>query len=198
MSLPSNAISLFAELLRKRLALYGEEFLFQSQEALITFLFAYSIIKAEEQLINKVFIEYPITTAYGSRDKIDLYIDSSNGCYVEVKYIRPIPSGMTRPFPQHRGKIIADIAKLLSLVSEKAIKCILLVSDKSFINHLANKPGFPLYDKSWSGSIESLVVNETERKQIGNFEKVKALNLRMLNRRLIKVNSLIIVLWQIE
>jgi len=159
------------KLLQERITIYEERFTVLSQEALMAFLFGHSIVDVNENFLNKVFIEYPIETNSGSRDKIDIYVDAHLGYYVEIKYVRPIPSGMNRPLPQHRGKLIGDVSKLCILTPPEAHKYLLLIADEEFIRHLYNKPGFIFKGVSWKGSIGGLIVNKTERQQIENSKK---------------------------
>jgi len=187
----------FMKLLQERIKIYGERFTVLSQEALMAFLFGHSIVDVNENLLNKVFVEYPIETNSGSRDKIDIYIDVHPGYYVEIKYVRPIPSGMNRPLPQHRGKLIDDVSKLCILTPPESHKYLLLITDEEFIRHLCNKPGF-FEGVSWKGSIGDLAVNKTERQQIRNFEEIKEREIELIIRRFSKANMLIVVLWKIN
>lgn len=193
-----DAFDKFMKLLQERIKIYGERFTVLSQEALMAFLFGYSIVDANEDLLNKVFVEYPIEMNSGSRDKIDIYIDVHSGYYVEIKYVRPIPSGMNRPLPQHRGKLIDDVSKLCILTPPEAHKYLLLITDEEFMRHLYNKPGFIFKGVSWKGSIGDLVVNKTERQQIRNFEVIKGREIELIIKRFSKANTLTVVLWKIS
>jgi len=78
----------------------------------MTLLYIHSLICHDSKLIDKVFLDYPFMKQGGSRGKFDIYIDVGPGHYIEVKYIRPIPSGMNLPLPQHRGSLINDVIRL--------------------------------------------------------------------------------------
>jgi len=198
MKIFNDAFSKFVELLKNRVTSHGERFITLSQEAFISFLFGYSIIEIKKDFLDKIFIEYPIETKFGSRDKIDLYLDIYPGYYVEVKYVRPIPSGMNRPFPQHRGKMIDDVLKLCILTPNESNKYLLLVADEEFIGHLNNKPGFSLKYLNWHGAFNDLVVNKTERRQVRNFEEIKEREIDLVIKRAYKLDTLVAVLWKIN
>jgi len=189
-----NAFNRFIKLLQKRIAIYGERFTVLSQEALMSFLFGHSIVDVNKDFLNKVFVEYPIETKFGSRDKIDIYIDVYPGYYVEIKYIRPIPSGMNRPLPQHRGKLIDDVSKLCMLAPPESRKYLLLIADEEFIRHLYNKPGFIFKGVSWKGAIGDLVVNKTEQQQIRNFKKIKEREIELVIKRFSNKFSNVVIL----
>jgi hypothetical protein len=154
----------FTEMLRKRIEM-DSSFLDLSQEALLSFFLAYTIIGIKPELFNHLYIEYPINTRTGSRSKIDLFVATDPEYYFEIKYIRPIPSRATRPLPQHRGKLINDLGKLIELATPESRRFLLLVADDKFVEHLVKKPGFPLKG-SWKGGIQEMVTCETERREI--------------------------------
>jgi len=97
---------------------------------------------------------------------LPVYIDVDPGYYIEVKYIRPIPSRLNLPLPQHRGSLINDLIRLAFRTPVKSNKYILLVASKEFITHLMNKPGFPLspIENTWHGTIRDLIVVKNRRK----------------------------------
>lgn len=193
-----HALNLMGDLLNERLNIYGREFLFKSQESLMTFLYGYSIVKTNPKLLGKIFIDYPLELSYGARNKVDLYIDVKPGYYIEVKYIRPIPSGMCRPLPQHRGTIIGDVVKLVKLVPKNSHKFVLLISDRAFINHLVKKPGFPILNKEWSGKISELITNKTEMQQVKTGSTILEKHLSMVQIGMYVANDLHILLWKIS
>jgi len=123
----SESISMFTNLIKKRVKVYGEEFLYPSRESLMTFLYVYSLIRRNPELIDRVFLDYPFTKEAGSRGEFDVYIDVDPGCYIEVKYIRPIPSGMNIPLPQHRGSLINDLIRLAYKTPAKANRYLFLI-----------------------------------------------------------------------
>lgn len=54
----------------------------------------------------------------------------------EVKYFRPIPSGQSRPMPQHLGTLLADFNKLTQM--PVAARIALLVADPEAARYVAN------------------------------------------------------------
>ena len=161
-----EGISSLAKLIKKRVELYGEKFLYNSQESLITFLYVYSLVSQNPDLLDKIYLDYPFSKQLGSRGKFDIYIDVNPGYYFEVKYIRPIPSGRNLPLPQHRGSLIDDLIRLATRTSPESNKYLLLVATQEFIKHLTKKPGFPLTKNIWHGAIRELIVTNTEENRI--------------------------------
>ena len=193
----SVGASPLAELLKKRVAIYGEEFLYTSQEPLITFLYAYSLIAQDVEVLDRLFIDYPFNKQGGSRGKFDIYIDVGVGCYIEIKYIRPIPSGMNLPLPRHRGTLINDLIRLAYKTDKRSNKYLLLVASREFITHLINKPGFPIVNDLWHGKLRDLIVAETEKRQIRSENEEfldKEVILKRLNYK--EAHPLHIVLWK--
>jgi len=189
---------MFTDLIKKRVKVYGEEFLYPSQESLMTFLYVYSLIRRNPELIDRVFLDYPFTKEAGSRGEFDVYIDVDPGCYIKVKYIRPIPSGMNIPLPQHRGSLINDLIRLAYKTPAKANRYLLLIASREFINHISKKPGFPLHEKPWRGKIEELIVTATEDKQISKEGKVhlgQEVELQLLKHEI--AYPLHIALWKV-
>ncbi len=135
----------------------------------------------------------------GSRGKFDIYIDIEPGYYIEVKYIRPIPSGMNLPLPQHRGSLINDMIRLAFKTPAKSNKYLLLVASQEFIVHILNKPGFPLNEKLWHGKIGDLIVVDTEKDKISN-ENKKYLDKEVKQQLLIYRTTypLYIAMWKIS
>lgn len=194
----SKGVSLLAKLIGNRIEAYGEEFLYFSQESLMTFLYMCSLVLQNPEILDKIFIDYPFSKQAGSRGKFDIYIDIDPGYYVEVKYVRPIPSGMNIPLPQHRGSLINDLTRLISRTSIKSHKYLLLVASKEFITHIVNKPGFPLMEATWRGSIRSLIVTKTEENRIAAENRgflYREIEIRRLNYEVIR--PLHIVLWKV-
>ena len=114
-----------------------------------------------------------------TRQKIDVFIDTEPGHFFELKFIRPIPSRATRPFPQHRGSLIADLLRLSSLQKD-GIKNLLLVADIPFVRHLVKKPGFPMITgEKWEGIASNLITVKTERNQVRGYMKFLNTNLRI-------------------
>src|SRR4030042_5094546 len=97
----------FTQMLKTRIEA-DASFLDLSQEAILSFFLGKAIIDLRNDYFTKLYIEYPVSTKQGSRDKIDLFVSAKPKCYFEIKYVRPIPSGAARPLPQHRGKLIND------------------------------------------------------------------------------------------
>jgi len=193
-----DSVPTFANYLRRRIEIYGGEFLYLSQESLMVFLYTYSLISNENNLIDKVFVVYPIAKESGSRNKIDIFINVEPEYYIEVKYVRPIPSEWNIPLPQHRGKLINDIIKLVAQTSPSSNKYLLLVASREFIVHLSNKPGFPQSKTAWRGRIRNLVLAVTEEKQISKENKPyldREIKQQLLSQE--KANALHILLWKI-
>jgi hypothetical protein len=154
----------FTKILEKRMA-QNPEFVEKSQEAVMSFFLAYAIASVKVELLTSLYVEYPLGNKVGSRDKIDLFIPKNKGYYFEIKYNRPIPSGATRPLPKHRGMLINDAVKLITLVPLEAKKFLILISDENFVKHLRKKQGFGLKEK-WSGKIKDLITCATEANEI--------------------------------
>lgn len=198
-----ESIPTFASLIKKRIEIYGEDFLYLSQESLITFLYVYSLICKNSELVGKVFLDYPFVKQAGSRGKFDIYVDVDPGYYIEVKYIRPIPSGWNIPLPQHRGSLIDDMTRLAYKTPAGTNKYLLLVAIREFIIHILNKPGFPLLQKSWHGKIRDLIVTATEENRISRDNRVyldHEVELRLLKHEMLyrlHIAFLHIVLWKV-
>jgi len=193
-----KAVSILANLIERRIKIYEYEFLYTSQESIITFLYTYSLVHTDLNLLDKVFVDYPFTKQSGSRGKFDIYIDINPGYYIEVKYIRPIPSGMNIPLPQHRGSLINDLVRLSYRAPTKAKKYLLLVACREFITHISNKPGFPTRNKTWRGRIKDLIVTETEDKKISKENRTyldQKLELQLLRHEVTRL--LHIILWKV-
>lgn len=193
-----ESIPTFASLIKKRIEIYRENFLYLSQESLITFLYVYSLICKNPELVDKIFLDYPFVKQAGSRGKFDIYVDVDPGYYLEVKYIRPIPSGMNLPLPQHRGSLINNIIRLAYKTPAKTNKYLLLVASREFLTHISNKPGFPLRQKPWHGKIRDLIVTPTEANKISKENRVYLdhdVELRLLKHEML--HWLHIVLWKI-
>ena len=154
----------FTKALEKRMA-EDPKFVEKSQEAMIAFFLAYAIASLKVELLTSLYLEYPLGNKMGSRDKIDLFIPINKGYYFEIKYNRPIPSKATRPLPKHRGMLINDAVKLITMVPPKAKKFLILVSDEKFVKHLRKKRGFGLKEQ-WSGKIKDLITCATEANEI--------------------------------
>lgn len=193
-----KSVSTLANLIDRRITIYKDEFLYMSQEPLITFLYTYSLVHAEPNLLDKIFMDYPFTKQSGSRGKFDIYIDINSGYYVEAKYIRPIPSGMNLPLPQHRGSLINDLIRLSYRTPTKAKKYLLLVASREFITHTLNKPGFPTRNKTWHGRIRDLIVTATEYNKISKENRTyldQKLELQLLRHE--ATHLLHIILWKV-
>lgn len=191
-----KSVTILANLIKRRIAAYGDEFLYISQEPLITFLYTYSLVHADLNLLDKVFVDYPFTKQTGSRGKFDIYIDP--GHYVEVKYIRPIPSGINLPLPQHRGALINDLIRLAYKTPPKTNKYLLLVASREFITHISNKPGFPIHSTSWHGKIRDLIVTATEDNKISKENRTylnQKVELELLRHEI--TYPLHIILWKV-
>ena len=193
-----KSVPTFASLIKKRIEIYGEDFLYLSQESLITFLYVHSLVNKSSELVNKIFLDYPFVKQAGSRGKFDIYVDVDPGYYIEVKYIRPIPSGMNLPLPQHRGSLINDMIRLAYKTPAETNKYLLLVASREFITHISNKPGFPLQEKPWHGKIRDLIVTATEENKISKENKIyleHEVELRLLKHEIL--HRLHIVLWKV-
>jgi len=193
-----ESIPTFASLIKKRMEIYGEDFLYLSQESLITFLCVYSLICKNSGLVDKVFLDYPFVKQAGSRGKFDIYVDVDPGYYIEVKYIRPIPSGRNLPLPQHRGSLINDTTRLAYKTPAWTNKYLLLVANGEFITHISKKPGFPLQQKPWHGKIRALIVTATEENKISKENRVyleHEVELRLLKYEML--HHLHMVLWKV-
>lgn len=193
-----KSILILTNLIKRRITTYKDGFLYTSQEPLITFLYTYSLVRTDPNLLDKVFVDYPFTKQSGSRGKFDIYIDVNPGYYVEVKYIRPIPSGTNIPLPQHRGELINDLIRLAYKTPSKAKKYLLLVASREFINHLLNKPGFPIYNMTWHGRIRDLIVTATEDNKISKENKTyldRKAELQLLRHE--TTHLLHVILWKV-
>jgi len=190
----TSAIDLFSQHLKSRID-FDVNFIFNSQESLLVFLFGLAVIKVRPDLSNTIYIDYPLGVTEGSRIKIDIYIDPC--CYLEMKYVRPIPSEMNLPLPQHRGTLLNDLVKLATLTPIQSLKYLLLIADENFVKHISRKPGFPLNDKFWEGHIGELVTVKTESNQI-KFNFPKDLKVKMRLAKASNINSLYAVLWNIS
>ena len=195
-----ESLDLFTNLLRKRIEIYGKEFLYLSQESLIAFLYVYSLVYNKPELINRVFLDYPFIKQAGLRGRIDLYIDIDPGYYMEVKYIRPIPSGRNLPLTRYRGYVINDVIRLAYKIPARANKYLLLVASKEFIAYMSKKPGFPFQQGFWHGKVGDLIITSTERnailKEKGNRRYLdQIVDLRLLKHEIL--HWLHIVLWKI-
>jgi hypothetical protein len=80
----TSAIDLFSQHLKSRID-FDVNFIFNSQESLLVFLFGLAVIKVRPDLSNTIYIDYPLGVTEGSRIKIDIYIDPC--CYLEMKYV---------------------------------------------------------------------------------------------------------------
>ena len=185
-----------AEHLRGRLKAYGDDFLYSSQESLIVLLYIYSLASISPEVLGRVFTDYPVGGG-GSRERVDIFIDFEGGYYVEVKYVRPIPSRTNIPLPQHRGALIYDVVRLLSRGG--AGRYLLLVASREFISHLMNKPGFPIKEGAWEGSLRSLVVTKTEEAVLPPVERGRLDRRARLTRLSYEaLPPLSVILWRVE
>ena len=213
----SESVSILAELLKKRMKVYGIDFLYISQESLMTFLYVISLISRNPEIVDRVFIEYPFEEVEpretdpseeetGPREKFDIFIDVDPKYYVEVKYVRPFPSKRNLPLPRLRGSLINDIVRITCETKKirEAGKYLLLIASDEFINHISKKPGFPLNGKPWRGKINELIVVGTEKNEISNkykeFDEYRECLSQEVELHLIRhevVDPLHIVLWKV-
>lgn len=170
----------------------------------MVFLYMSSLISRNSELIDKVFLDYLLPKMTGSRDKLDIYIDEDPGYYIEVKYIRHIPSRKNIPLPQHRGSLINDMIKLVYKTPAKANKYLLLVTTNEFFTHILNKPRFPLDKESWHGRIRDLITTDTEENRLSGENKKyldKEAGLQLLKYEIVKHRTtnlrFHIILWKV-
>lgn len=88
-----------------------------------------------------VFAEFPCDK--NPKQKWDLFITQEPGTAIEIKFLRPIPSGINPPFTQHFGAVIADVLKLLAFANQDRVRHLILITDLLFKNYLTNQ-GFPI------------------------------------------------------
>lgn len=90
---------------------------------------------------TEVFAEFPCDKLQSQ--KWDIFFAREQGICIELKFLRPIPSGRNPPFPQHFGAVISDLLKLKLLADKDRKRYIILIADDKFCNHLINQ-GLPL------------------------------------------------------
>ncbi|MFO7793131.1 MAG: hypothetical protein R6W73_09195 [Candidatus Saliniplasma sp.] len=92
----------------------------------------------------RVFAEYPCHKSRSQRWDLCFIHDGLN-C-IEIKYMRPIPSGRNRPRTQHYGSILSDLFKLKLYSKEESHLYFILITDELFEGYLSRK-NFPIHSK---------------------------------------------------
>ncbi len=96
---------------------------------------------------SKVFAEYPCHESKSQRWDL-CYFDEGRNC-IEIKFMRPIPSGRNRPRTQHYGSILSDLFKLKLYSKEGSDLYFILITDEGFKGYLVRKD-FPIQEKNIS------------------------------------------------
>jgi len=70
----------------------------------------------------------------GDRSHTDLWVRAPHDLAIEVKYLRPNPSGSTRPFPQLYGQILADFNKVARVKATNRLA--IVVADRDYVGYI--------------------------------------------------------------
>lgn len=133
------ALSLFAELLERRLQLR----IFTTEDA-VRYTFFIALIKALGLKPEDIILEYDHSAI--ARAKIDTWIPLYAGIAhaIEFKYDRPIPSQRNAPLTQKAGQVLKDIFRLAQAYSADKIDAVFIyLATREMAGYFSNQlPNF--------------------------------------------------------
>ena len=79
---------------------------------------------------DAIVFERPV----GDRSRTDLWVHPPHDLAIEVKYLRPNPSGSARPYPQLYGQILADFNKVAREPATNRLA--IVVADPDYVGYM--------------------------------------------------------------
>jgi hypothetical protein len=68
------------------------------------------------------------------RSRTDLWVREPHDIAIEVKFLRPLPSGSSRPYPQLYGQVLADFNKIARVPATNRL--MVLVADRDYVGYI--------------------------------------------------------------
>jgi hypothetical protein len=120
------ALDAFADQFRAQVDAAG----LPSSEHAVHFCIALGLQSAWSLPSGSIVFERPVA----DRSRTDLWVRQPYDLAIEVKYLRPTPSGSQRPYPQLYGQILADLNKVAREPASNRLA--VLVADRDYLGYI--------------------------------------------------------------
>lgn len=122
----TSALDAFGDQFRAQVDAAG----FPASEHAVHFCIALGLQSAWSLPPGAIVFERPLA----DRSRTDLWVRQPHDLAIEVKYLRPNPSGSSRPYPQLYGQILADFNKVAREPARNRLAVV--VADSDYVGYI--------------------------------------------------------------